>query len=125
MNAMNMAKTAYAASQNTVRTPRGIEYEAFARITHRLKTSAEKGRSGFGQLAQAIHENRRLWTLLAADVVAVENGLPADLRARIFYLFEFTNQHSRKVLQDPEEVGVLVEINTAIMRGLKQKAEAA
>lgn len=84
MNAMNMAKTAYAASQNTVRTPRGIEYEAFARITHRLKTSAEKGRSSFGQLAQAIHENRRLWTLLAADVAAMENGLPADLRAGSF-----------------------------------------
>jgi flagellar protein FlaF len=120
-----MAKTAYAASQNTVRTPRGIEYEAFARITHRLKTSAEQGRSGFSQLAQAIHENRRLWTLLAADVAAEENGLPAELRARIFYLYEFTNQHSRKVLQDPEQADVLVEINTAIMRGLKQKAEAA
>ena len=122
---MNMAKTAYAASQNTVRTPRRIEYEAFARITHRLKASAEKGRDGFGQLAQAIHENRRLWTLLAADVAEDRNGLPSDLRARIFYLYEFTNQHSRKVLQEPDEVAVLVEINTAIMRGLKQSAEAA
>ena len=125
MNAMNMAKTAYAATRNTVRTPRGVEYEAFARTTYRLKSSAEEGRAGFGKLAQAIHENRRLWTLLAADVAARENALPPDLRARIFYLSEFTNQHSRKVLKDPAEAGVLVEINTAIMRGLKQKAEAA
>lgn len=125
MTAMNMTKTAYAATQNTVRTPRGIEYEAFARITHRLKSSAEKGSSEFGQLAQAIHENRQLWTLLAADVTAAENGLPADLRARIFYLYEFTNQHSRKVLKNPNEVSALVEINTAIMRGLRQKADAA
>ncbi len=125
MTAMNMAKTAYAANQNTIRTPRGIEYEAFARITHRLKTSAEKGPSGFSQLAQAVHDNRRLWTLLAADVAAEGNGLPADLRARIFYLYEFTNLHSRKVLQDPSEAEVLVEINTTIMRGLRQKVDAA
>lgn len=125
MNAMNMAKTAYAASQNSVRTPRGVEYEAFARITYRLKSAAEKGRAGLGQLAQAIHENRRLWTLLAADVAARDNALPPELRARIFYLSEFTNRHSSKVLKDPAEVGVLVEINTAVMRGLKQKAEAA
>ena len=121
MTAMNMTKTAYAATQNTVRTQRGIEYEAFARITHRLKSSAEKSRGEFGQLAQAIHENRQLWTLLAAD----DNGLPADLRARIFYLYEFTNQHSRKVLKNPDEVSALVEINTAIMRGLRQTGVAA
>lgn len=125
MTAMNMTKTAYAATQHTVRTPRGIEYEAFARITHRLKSSAEKGRGEFGQLAQAIHENRQLWTLLAADVAAADNGLPADLRARIFYLYEFTNQHSRKALKDPDEVDALVEINTAIMRGLRQTGVAA
>lgn len=125
MTAMNMTKTAYAATQNTVRTQRGIEYEAFARITHRLKSSAEKSRGEFGQLAQAIHENRQLWTLLAADVAADDNGLPADLRARIFYLYEFTNQHSRKVLKNPDEVSALVEINTAIMRGLRQTGVAA
>ncbi len=125
MNAMNMAKTAYATSQTTIRTPRGIEYEAFARITHRLKSAAEKGAAGFGQLAQAVHENRQLWALLAADVAERENGLPPELRARIFYLAEFTNHHSRKVLKDGSEAAVLLEINTAIMRGLRQKVEAA
>jgi len=120
-----MAKTAYTASQRTVRTPRGIEYQAFARITHLMKSSAGKGRTGFAQLAQAVHENRRLWTLLAADVAERENSLPKDLRARIFYLAEFTNQHTSKVLLDPAEVDVLVEINTAVMRGLRQKADAA
>ena len=125
MNALNMAKTAYATSQTTISTPRGIEYEAFARVTHRLKSAAEAGRSGFGQLAQAVHRNRQLWTMLAADVAEHDNGLPQELRARIFYLAEFTNQHSRAVLKDPAEAAVLVEINTAIMRGLRQKAEAA
>lgn len=125
MNAMNMAKTAYTTSQSPIRTPRGVEYEAFARITHRLKAASTKGRAGFGQLAEALHENRRLWTMLATDVAADDNGLPQDLRARIFYLCEFTGNYSGKVLNDGADVNVLVEINTAIMRGLRQKAEAA
>ena len=125
MNAMNMAKMAYTTNQAPIRTPRGTEYEAFARVTRRLKAAAEQGTAGFVQLAQAIHTNRQLWTMLAADVAEAENGLPRDLRARIFYLAEFTAQHSRKILRGEDTVDVLVEINTAIMRGLRNKVEAA
>lgn len=119
MNAQTLAKTAYSAAQTPVRTPRGVEFEAFARVTHRLKSTARQGREGFGALAAAIHENRRLWTLLAADVATAGNGLPRELRARIFYLAEFTSQHSSKILAGKADTDVLVEINTAIMRGLR------
>ena len=125
MNALQMAKTAYATNKAPIRTPRGIEYEAFARITHRLKAAAERGKPGFPALAQALHLNRRLWSLLAADVAETGNGLPQDLRARIFYLAEFTNAHSRKVMRGEDSVDALIDINTAIMRGLREKADAA
>lgn len=125
MNALHLAKTAYAANQTPIRTDRGTEYEIFAAITHRLKSAADNGRAGFAALAQAVHENRRLWTILAADVAETGNGLPQDLRARIFYLAEFTSQYSSKVLSEGADAQVLVEINTAIMRGLRQKAQAA
>ncbi len=122
MNALNMAKTAYATAQSPIRTPRSTEYEAFARITHRLKEASKKGRAGFASLAEAIHNNRRLWTLLAGDVADSENGLPRELRAQIFYLAEFTNHHSTLVLNGEGDVDVLVEINTSIMRGLRSQA---
>ncbi len=125
MNALNMAQTAYAASQTPVRTPRGTEYEAFARITHRLTTAVARGRAAFGSLAHAIHDNRQLWIMLAADVAEDENGLPQDLRARIFYLAEFTAHYSRKVLADGADASVLVDINTAIMRGLRKSGDTA
>lgn len=125
MNALNMAKTAYTTNQVAVRTPRSTEYEAFARVTRRLKSAAEMGRSGFSQLAEALHTNRQLWTMLAADVAERENALPQDLRARIFYLAEFTALHSRKVLNGEEDVAVLLEVNMAIMRGLRTQVEAA
>lgn len=125
MNALNMAKTAYTAAHTPIRTPRGTEYEAFARVTHQMKLSAAKGRAGFKHLAQAIYKNRQLWTTLAADVADPENALPQQLRAQIFYLAEFTNLHSTKVLAGTDHADVLVEINTSIMRGLRAQGVAA
>ncbi len=122
MNAVALAKTAYnTSSRAPLRTSRGTEYDAFAKVTHQLGRAQT---ASFADLAAALHENRRLWTLLAADVAEVGNGLPDDLRARIFYLAEFTADHSRKVLSGEEEVSILIEINTAVMRGLRQSGDA-
>jgi flagellar protein FlaF len=101
-----------------MRTPRATEYAAFARITARLKAAEAAGRKNFPALAAALAENRRLWTMLAADVAGADNGLPQSLRARIFYLYEFTTHHSRQVLNGKADVAPLIEVNTAIMRGL-------
>lgn len=115
-----MARTAYGAPGQPTRTLRGTEYELFARITQRLQATRSMGRMEFAQLAQAVYDNRRMWTALATDVAGGENGLPADLRARIFYLAEFTQHHSRKVLSGEATTDVLIDINMAIMRGLRQ-----
>lgn len=126
MNALHMAQTAYSApTQAQTRTPRATEYAAFARITARLKSAQAAGGKNYPALAAAIHENRKLWTMLAADVADGDNGLPPALRARIFYLFEFTTHHSRAVLNAKADIGPLVEINTAIMRGLEKSESVA
>jgi len=124
MNAFNMAKTAYTSSTTPIRSPRDIEYDAFARITHRLKSFLTDNKN-YSALVAALHENTKLWTILAADVSDKNNTLPDVLRGRIFYLFEFTTQHTRKVLRNDASVDVLVDINTAIMRGLRSKADVA
>jgi flagellar protein FlaF len=98
VNATLRAQNAYRSQAETIRSPRSIEYDAFARITHRLKAAAVAGRQRMPVLASAIHDNRRLWITLAVDVSDANNPLPADLRARILYLAEFTHLHSSKVL---------------------------
>lgn len=125
MNAHSLAKTAYSNPGQPTRTPRGTEYDLFARITHRLKTALAVDKSGFSTLVRALHDNRQLWTALAADVADGDNGLPASLRAQIFYLCEFTAQHTTKVLLGAAKADVLVDINTAVMRGLRKEGEAA
>ena len=109
-----------------IQSTRGIEYEAFVRVTARLRAAEARGQAGRIDLAIALHENRRLWTTLAADVAGSHNGLPEGLRAQLFYLAEFTDLHSRKVLEGNETAEILVEINTAVMRGLRgEGAQAA
>lgn len=126
MTAHLLAKTAYSTpKQAAFRTPRSVEYDLFAQITARLNAAARTGRAGFPALAAALHENRRLWTALAADVAETGNALPEALRAQLFYLAEFTRAHTSQVLAGKESAEVLVEINTAVMRGLDQGARAA
>jgi len=123
VNAQTMARMAYAQAAAPMRTDRGTEYDIFARVTRALKAADDRGKPGFRDLAAAIHENRRLWALLAADVADADNRLPQELRARIFYLAEFTHLHSGKVLAREATARVLVEINAAIMKGLRGGVE--
>ncbi|MHC0051958.1 flagellar biosynthesis regulator FlaF [Actibacterium sp. D379-3] len=126
MTAHLMAKTAYSAPQQAaLRTPRSIEYGVFAQITARLKAAQSAGNPGFPAFAAALHDNRKLWTALAADVAEPGNALPEALRARLFYLARFTQEHTSKILGGQEQADVLIEINTAVMRGLGQSGKAA
>jgi flagellar protein FlaF len=102
-----------------------VEYDLLARITNRL-TQAEAARNkDYPAFARALSDNHRLWSTLAADVAEPGNGLPAQLRAQLFYLYQFTAEHSRKVLDGTAGIGVLIDINTAVMRGLRGGEDAA
>lgn len=118
MNAIEQARQAYAPTQIATRTNRAVEAQLFGQITARLRQSLADQPSDFSVLAAAINDNRRMWTALAASVADNDNDLPADLRAKIFYLAEFTDHHSQQVLRKKATVQALVDINTAILRGL-------
>lgn len=119
MTLSQIARTAYARPEAPARTPRTLEYDLLARATQRLTQAWRQRRQDFPGLAQALAENQQLWSALAVDVAGGGNGLPAALRAKLFYLYEFTAQHSRQVLDGNAGVEVLVDINTAVMRGLR------
>ncbi len=123
MNATLMARTAYG-TQTAVRTDRGIEYDAFARITAALRTAAAAAKQNFTAFAKALDDNRRLWTIIAADVAEGSNMLPKQLRAQIFYLAEFTLTQTSRVLRGEASADILIEINTMIMRGLRSQEAA-
>ena len=109
----------YAQAAAPTRTPRAAEYEVIARITRRLSAATARRKENYPDFIAALAENERLWSTLAIDVADDGNGLPQALRARLFYLYRFTAEHSRKVRLGAASPDVLVEINTAVLRGLR------
>lgn len=124
MTSSYLAQSAYNPVRSAVKTERGTEHAAFERVTAQLSRADRPGAT-MAERAAALHDNRQLWTLLATTVADPENALPQDLRAQLFYLAEFTLQHSRKALSAGAPVAPLIEINTAVMRGLRGEAQAA
>ncbi|MBB3994201.1 flagellar protein FlaF [Sulfitobacter undariae] len=117
MNATTLAHRGYAPTSAPLKSARKAEYDVIAGITSRLRSAIDA--RDFVKLINAMHENRTLWRKLALDVIDTGNLLPDDLRARLIYLAEFTEHHSRKVIRREASAAPLVEINTAILRGLK------
>ena len=113
------ARATYGRADAPQKTPRAIEYELLARITQQLSAAWATRKQNYPALMTALDDNLRLWTTLAADVAEPGNGLPAPLRAQLFYLYEFAAQHSRAVRDHDASVEVLIDINTAVMRGLR------
>jgi flagellar protein FlaF len=125
MNSNAQARDAYAAAAAPIRTERGTEYAVFAQLTHRLKSVDEADRAAFPQLAAAVCDNQRLWSVLAEDLMGDANALPVPLRAQLVSLSEFVRRHSLQVLAGRAPVAPLIDINTAIMKGLRGEVEAA
>ncbi|WP_425040038.1 flagellar biosynthesis regulator FlaF [Primorskyibacter sp. S187A] len=121
MNAHALAQRAYASPTTATKTPRAVEYDVVARVTHELRSAEISKKENFARLAEAIHRNNRLWTTLAANVADESNELPNQVRAQIFYLAEFSKRHAAQVLAGVADIRPLLEINTAILRGLRNE----
>ena len=116
---MQLSRTAYARPEAPARTPRAVEYDLLARTTQRLALAWAHHKRDFPGLVAALSDNQRVWSAFAVDVADAANPLPAALRARLFYLYEFTTHHSQKVLDGTASPEVLTDINMAVMRGLR------
>ncbi|SPF81207.1 hypothetical protein PRI8871_03029 [Pseudoprimorskyibacter insulae] len=58
---------------------------------------------------------------MAADAASQENMLPAALKAQVIYLAEFTQAHSAKVLRGQADIAPLLDVNIAVLKGLKMQ----
>jgi len=83
-----------------------------------LSSRLPPSKADFPKYVHALNDNLRLWLLLASDVADADNELPQQLRAQIFYLAEFTQQHTLKALRKEVDAEALIDINTSVLRGL-------
>lgn len=119
------APIAYAQREAPTRSLRSVEYDLLAQATRRLRSAWANRDADFPGLVRAVADNQQVWCALASDVALPGNSLPATLKARLFYLYEFTLHHSRAVLDNRASVEVLADINTAVMRGLRGEGGGA
>lgn len=116
------AHSTYGFSTHAIKTARDIEYGVLARATRALQEhqpAAMRAQRVTAEFAQALVDNQRLWTAFAVDLSHPDNGLDESLRARLLYLAEFTLRHTTTVLAGEASARVLIDINTAVMRGLR------
>ena len=123
MNVATHAHSLYGQARS-LKTPRDLEYEVFARVTGRLRRALSLSEpEAMPERIAAIDENRRLWTLLALDLAHPDNAYPRELRARLLYLADFSLQTGDRILGGEDRAGelaaALVDINTIVMRGLR------
>lgn len=121
MNAvLSFAENGYGSS--VVRTARDAEYEVFSRVTRMLRQAENEGHGP--NLIAAVHKNNQLWTILASDLAGSANGLPVDLRGKLLSLASFALRHGHLALAGKTTVAALIDINMAMMRGLRQEIAA-
>jgi len=113
-----MSIQAYQRAATRSENPRETEYRVFATVTANLVRAAEQGRADIGVLAQALHDNRRLWSIFAADCAEPGNALGEATRAQIISLALFVDRQCSAVLRDGGDIEPLIDINRSMMEGL-------
>lgn len=115
---------AYAGAIRALAPDRMIEYRVFGQVTGAL-SRALRPDAPFPELAAALTRNMELWTVLLLDLSRPDNALPEDLRARLLSLGLYVRRQSEAALRREADAARIVEINTAIMRGLRGRRPPA
>ena len=115
-----MSLQAYQTTQKAIENPRDAEYRIFGLVTHKL-VEVSAGESNHKELIDAIGDNRKLWSALAMDCASEGNGLTDALRAQIISLSIWVSKYSSDVMQRKAPMDPLIDVNRAIMEGLKSR----
>lgn len=121
MYSSSAVRMTYETTSRNTSDDKNKELAVIQHVTRRLRQSSGEKKSKYPDFVKAISLNRKLWRIFGTDVAEKGNTLPADLKAKIFYLSEFVEIYSRKVLNGEEDEQELIEINEMIMSGLQRQ----
>lgn len=117
-----MSYQAYQSAQRRAETPRDVEHRLFGQVTRALIDAEGRGREDLAGLIDALDWNRRVWSAFATDCAMPGNQLPDSLRAQIVSLSLFVSRYSSDVMRAEAPMEPLIDINKAIMEGLRASA---
>ena len=105
---------------SSIKSQKQIESEVFLNVTRRLRASQNTKSCNYSSFVEAISKNRKLWTLLCTDILHPQNELSTHIKANIFYLNDFVQSYSGRILSEGITVEQLIDINQSIIRGLNE-----
>ena len=128
MTVSALARNAYHQSTRTTASPRAVERQLLSKLTTAIVVAQKNRKDDPAAFVRALGKNLEFWTVISTDVASENNQLPVELRSQLFYLFEFTQHYTRKLMSEDGkalDAEPLIEINQNIIRGLQGSEEAA
>ena len=128
MTVSALARNAYHQSTRTTASPRAVERQLLSKLTTAIVVAQKNRKDDPAAFVRALGKNLEFWTVIATDVASENKQLPVELRSQLFYLFEFTQHYTRKLMSEDGkalDAEPLIEINQNIIRGLQGSEEAA
>ncbi len=117
-------KNPYLTAQNTLETPRQLEFRLFSSVTRALMDvrpfMGSKDPAQVAKIAGAIGWNREVWNHLMPEVLDENNQLSKDVKVSLINICLFVNKHTDAITQGTSiDVEPLIQINRNIMDGLR------
>ncbi len=115
----NAAHSAYRTSQSSAPSGRSVEAEAFATAARMLHEAVESPADALKYL-RALEFNRKLWSVIEADVSDPKSPLPSEVRQDFLDLAVFVDEQTALAVKEPatDHLDSLIQINRNLATGL-------
>lgn len=114
--------TGYQTVQRETVSERGLEVALLERVTARLKAHLGEESLNHSALLETLHTNRSLWMMLAIDLARPDNRQTNELKASMISIAGYIERNTHAAANSVDVLNSLVEINEAILVGLRQEA---
>ena len=117
---MHQAAQAYGAVAQKIASPRDLEANLLLKAASRLQAAHDNWGAKNSTLDDALHYNRKLWTLFLTNVTSQDNPLPAAIRQNVANLGLFVMNQTISLASDPkrERLTSLINVNRELAAGL-------
>lgn len=121
---MQSASQAYGKVASQTLNPRDLEAHLLLKAASRLQAVRENWDAKQAELDDALHYNRKLWSIFMSSVADPQNPLPKPVRENVanLGLFVFKQTFSAMFERNPDQLRPLININRELAAGLRGQA---
>jgi len=120
---MNHAANAYARVAVETASPRELEANLLLQAAAKLQAVHDSWPNRNASFHDAIHYNRKLWTVLLDSVIRDDNKLPLEVRDNLRRLGMFVMSETVGLMTKPtlNQLKAIIKVNRGIASGLRGK----